>query len=48
MVRILGFHCRGLGSIPGRGTDNPQATQFRRKEGRKEGRKKERTSLLDS
>ena len=26
VVRILGFHCCGLGSIPGRGTEIPQAT----------------------
>ena len=25
MVRILGFHCHGLGSIPGQGTEIPQA-----------------------
>ena len=25
MVRILGFHCRGLGSIPGWGIEIPQA-----------------------
>ena len=24
---ILGFHCRGLGSVPGRGTDIPQAVR---------------------
>lgn len=27
MVRILGFHCWGLGSITGRGTEILQATQ---------------------
>ena len=27
MVRILGFHCGGLGSIPGQGTEIPQATE---------------------
>ena len=26
VVRILGFHCHGLGSIPGQGTEIPQAT----------------------
>ena len=25
MVRVPGFHCHGLGSIPGRGTEIPQA-----------------------
>ena len=25
MVRILGFHCQGLGSVPGQGTDILQA-----------------------
>ena len=24
MLRIPGFHCRGPGSIPGRGTETPQ------------------------
>ena len=27
MVRIPGFHCCGLGSIPGQGTEIPQAAQ---------------------
>ena len=27
MVRIPSFHCRGLGSIPGQGTEIPQAAQ---------------------
>ena len=27
MVRTLCFHCQGPGSIPGRGTNIPQATQ---------------------
>ena len=27
MVRIPGFHCRGLGSIPGWGTEIPLASQ---------------------
>ena len=27
MVRILRFHCRGLGSIPGQGTEILQAAQ---------------------
>ena len=43
VFRILGFHCRGLGSVPVQGTEILQAVQHRkgRKEGRKE-RKKER------
>ena len=31
MVRILGFHCRGLGSILGRGTKILQARQHGQK-----------------
>ena len=27
VVRILGLHCRGLGSIPGQGTEIPQTTR---------------------
>ena len=27
VVRITGFHCRGLGSVPGQGTEIPQAMQ---------------------
>ena len=27
VVRILGFHCRGPGSIPGWGTEIPQTVQ---------------------
>ena len=27
MVKILGFYCHGLGTVPGRGTEIPQATQ---------------------
>ena len=27
VVRILGFHCHGAGSIPGQGTENPQAVR---------------------
>ena len=33
MVRILGFHCRGLGSIPGRGAEILQARRCGPKEG---------------
>ena len=35
VVRILGFHCRGLGSVPGWGTEIPQATQHSQKKKRK-------------
>ena len=38
VVRILGFHCRGLGSVPGRGTEILQAIQ--------QGRKKEKSLWL--
>ena len=41
VVRVPGFHCRGLGSISGQGTEIPQAMQHGKKE-RKKGRKKER------
>lgn len=27
VVRILGSHCYGLGSVPGQGTEIPQAAQ---------------------
>ena len=27
VIRIPSFHCHGLGSIPGQGTEIPQATQ---------------------
>ena len=43
VVRILGFHCHGLGSIPGGGTGIPQAlccAQNKKKDKRKEGKKK--------
>ena len=39
MVRILGFHCRGLGSIPGGGTEILQATGHSQKKKKKKGRK---------
>ena len=35
VVRILGFHYRGQGSIPGQGTKIPQAVQCSQKEKRK-------------
>ena len=31
MVRILNFHCHGLGSFPGRGIEVPQAAQCGKK-----------------
>ena len=34
-VRILGFHCRGLGSIPGRGTEILQAVRPSQKKKKK-------------
>ena len=40
VVRILRFHCRSLGSIPGRGTRIPQATQH--------GQKKETNPIPES
>ena len=43
VVRILGFHCHGLGSVPGGGTGIPQAlccAQNKKKDKRKEGKKK--------
>ena len=30
MVRIPGFHCRGLGPVPGQGTEIVQAVQPRK------------------
>ena len=50
MVGILGCHCHGPGSVPGRGTEIPQAMQRSQKKkerkkgregGRKEGRKED-------
>ena len=35
MVRIPGFHCHGPGSIPGRGTEIPQAVQCGQKKSTK-------------
>ena len=40
MVRIPGFHCRGLSSIPGPGTELPQAAQH--------GQKKKKNSREDA
>ena len=31
MVRILGFHCHGLGLVPGPRTEIPQAVQHNQK-----------------
>ena len=36
VVRIPGFHCRGLGSIPGQGTEMPQAERGGQKKKKKE------------
>ena len=41
VVRILGFHCRGKGSIPGQGTEIPQTAQLGQKK-KKRGREGER------
>ena len=38
-VRILGFHCHGLGSIPGWGSEVPQTTRHSQK--KKEKRERE-------
>ena len=35
VVRILGFHCHDLGSVPGRGTEVPQAMQHEQKKKKK-------------
>lgn len=35
-VRVPGSHCQGLGSVPGRGTDIPQATRCHQKQEKKE------------
>ena len=40
MVRILGFHCRGPGSIPGQGNEIPQAVQHGQKKKKKKKKKK--------
>ena len=37
MVRIPGFHCHGLGSIPGRGTEIPQSVQRGQKKKEEQG-----------
>ena len=39
MVRILGFHCCGPGSIPGWGTEIPQASG--------EAKKKKKNDILE-
>ena len=38
MVRILGFHCYGLASIPGRGTEILHAVQPKKKKKKKKKR----------
>ena len=35
VVRILGFHCHGSGSVPGQGTEIPQAAWHDQKKRRK-------------
>ena len=35
VVRIWHFHCRGLGSIPGQGTEIPQAMRMAKKKEKK-------------
>ena len=47
MVRILGFHCRGLGSIPGQGSEILQAAWYG-KEGRKGGSEEGRKGKQES
>ena len=41
VVRIQGFHCCGLGSIPGQGTEILQAAQHGEKKRKKEKRRLE-------
>ena len=43
MVRTLGFHCQGLGSVPGWGTSQKShgVTKKKKNEDRKEERKKQ-------
>ena len=45
MVRILGFYCRGLGSIPGPGTEIPQAVQGGQKKKKSTSSIKENTNF---
>ena len=40
MVRILGFHYHGPGSIPGQGTETPQAAQPKKKEKKRKSENK--------
>ena len=42
MVRIRGFHCRGPGSIPDRGTEVPHAMQCSWKKKKEREREKEK------
>ena len=35
MIRIPGFHCFGPGSIPGLGTEIPQAAEYGKKKKKK-------------
>ena len=40
MVRVLGFHCCGPGSVPGQGTEILQAAQHSQKKKKKKKKKK--------
>ena len=46
MVGIWLFHCRGPGSIPGQGTEIPQAVRRRKKKKKRKERKKEKTHIV--
>ena len=41
MIRILGFHCRGLGSIPGLGTEILQVMWHGKEKKKKKGKEEE-------
>ena len=41
VVRIPGFHCLGSGSVPGQGTEIPQAVQHSKKKKERKREKKE-------
>ena len=46
MVRTLGFHCQGLGSVPGWGTSQKShGVTKKKKKKMKTGRKKERNNI---
>ena len=46
MVRIWSFHCRGLVSVPGRGTEIPQATQCGKRKKRKDSGKTMKSAVI--